>query len=81
MKWVYSIIIAICLIFLMIIYFSNVIWLGNMNMYLGSQSNRISVASGLGLIVLVSIILGASIVLLVKSLIKPRPKDFDEMDF
>lgn len=80
MKILYSIIIWICVLFLLMIYFTNIMWLSWQSMYLWSQSNRISIAAGLALIMLVSMILGASIVLLLKSLVHTRPKDFDEFD-
>jgi len=80
MKILYSIIIWICVLFLLMIYFTNIMWLSWQSMYLWSQSNRISIAAGLALIMLVSMILGASVVLLLKSLVHTRPKDFDEFD-
>ena len=49
-------------------------------MFLWSQNNRISVAAWLALIILISILLGAFMVLLLKSLVNQKPKDFDEFD-
>ena len=80
LKAIYIISIVISVILLMVIYFTNIVYLGNMQMFLWSQENRISVAAWLALIILVSMILWASIVLLLKSLVNQRPKDFDEFD-
>ena len=80
LKALYIMTIIVCVVLLMILYFTNIIYLGNMQMFLWSQNNRISVAAWLALIILVSILLGASIVLYLKSLVNQKPKDFDEFD-
>jgi len=80
LKFIYIAVIIVSVIFLMIIYFTNIIYLWSMQLFLWSQRSHISLAAGLALIILVSMILGASIVLLLKSLINQKPKDFDEFD-
>jgi len=80
MKVLYILTIIICVIFIMVIYFTNIIYMWNQQMYLWSQNNRISVAAWLWLLMLISAILWASVVLLLKSLVNQRPKDFDDFD-
>ena len=80
LKAFYIIVIVISVILLMVLYFTNIVYLGNLQMFLWSQNNRISVAAWLALIIFISMLLWASIILLLKSLVNSKPKDFDEFD-
>jgi len=80
LKSLYIIIIIVLLFTFFWIYFTNLIWLSWQNMYLGSQSNAVSMWAGMFLLTFIWFLLGIFLTLFVLSLIKNKPKDFDEID-
>jgi len=80
MKVLYITIMTICVLFLIIIYFTNIMYLGTQTMFFWSQNSRISVEIWLLLIIVVAFILWFSAFGLMTKLVNRKPKDFDEFD-
>ncbi len=80
LKFIYISLIVISVLFLMVIYFTNIMWLWNQTMFLWSKEIRVSVAFWLFLIIVTWFVLWFSIFGLITTLINKKPKDFDEFD-
>jgi len=81
MKFVYGFILVAVLFMLVVIYFTNVIYLSSTPMYLFSAKSSISTSIGLLIVMLLSIIFWSVLVLFIKSFFKSKPKDIFEDDF
>ena len=81
MKWVYALSILILWILLLIIYFINLVYLSSTRMFLFSTSTYVPLSLGLLILIFVAYLLGAFTVLLIKSIVKSKPKDIFEDDF
>ena len=80
MKTLYITMITICILFLLVIYFTNIIYLWTQPMYLWSQNTRVSIEIWLFLIIIAGFILWFATFWLITTLINRKPKDFDEFD-
>jgi len=81
MKWIYWIAILVLSILLLIIYFINLVYLSSTSMFLFSSQSSVSLSFWLLIIIFISYLLWVLTVLLVKSIIKSKPKDIFEDDF
>ncbi len=80
-KIIYWIALLGLFIFILIIYFINLIYLSNMPMYLFSMNTRVSFATWLFILIFLSMLCGAISVLFLWTFIKSKPKDIFEEDF
>ena len=80
MKILYIVLIAISTLFLLVIYFTNIMWLWNQVIFVWSQNNSVSFWTWLLLLILISFILWFSVFWLMTKLVNKKPKDFDEFD-
>ena len=81
MRFVYGIILFIVFILILVIYFTNVIFLSGTVMYLFNRSYHVFLPTGLLILIFLSIMFWAILVLLIQSFIKQKPKDIFDEDF
>ena len=81
MKFVYGFVLFVILIMLVIIYFTNVVYLSSTYMYLFNTNSTISTSVWLLIIMILSVMFWAVLVLFIKSFFKWKPKDIFEDDF
>lgn len=80
LKIIYISLIVLSVVFLIVVYFTNIMWLGNQTMFLWSKESSVSVSFWLFLIIIAAFIFWFSVFWLITTLINKRPKDFDEFD-
>lgn len=80
LKILYIIIIFCSAIFLLVFYFTNVLFLNTKDLVLLTKDNRISIWLWLLILIVVSFILGFFTYWLTQKLVYKKPKDFDEFD-
>ena len=80
MKVLYIIIMVLCIIFLMVVYFTNIMYLWTQPLYLWSNKSTVPAAVWLLLLILAAFILWFSTFWLLKNIVKGKTKDFDEYD-
>jgi len=81
MKLIYLIITILSALFLVVVYFTNIILTQNYYIYLWSMKNSVSMATWLALIIIVSVILWASLVLFFKTISNRKVQDYEDFDF
>ena len=81
MKFVYGFILFVVFILLLVIYFTNLLYVSSTPMFLFSRNTNIPFSLGLLVIIFLSFLLGVITVLFIQSFVKWRPKDIFDEDF
>ena len=81
MKIIYGLVLLVIFIMILIIYFTNVIFLSGITMYLFNRSYYVSLPTGLLILILLSVAFGSVMVLFIQSFIKWKPKDLLDEEF
>ena len=81
MKFIYGFILFVVFILLLVIYFTNLLYVSSTPMFLFSRNTNIPFSLGLLVIIFLSFLLGVITVLFIQSFVKWRPKDIFDEDF